>query len=105
MSPTNLGVCVGPSLLWSDSVTPADLRAVPLLVETLIAHCEYLCGPRLPHLLGDPRDSGTEESDCKHFQGKLLILMILSLFLLLHKYNILHNCIFFVQRFEEMILL
>ncbi|XP_073993009.1 rho GTPase-activating protein 20-like isoform X3 [Rhodnius prolixus] len=63
MSPTNLGVCVGPSLLWSDSVTPADLRAVPLLVETLIAHCEYLCGPRLPHLLGDPRDSGTEESD------------------------------------------
>ncbi|BES91920.1 RhoGAP [Nesidiocoris tenuis] len=75
MSPTNLGVCVGPSLLWSDSVTPGDLRAVPLIVETLIAHCEYLCGPRLTHLLGDPRDSGTEESDCKcplyqngHFQ-------------------------------------
>ncbi|XP_024080910.1 rho GTPase-activating protein 20-like isoform X3 [Cimex lectularius] len=63
MSPTNLGVCVGPSLLWSDSVTPGDLRAVPMLVETLVTHCEFLCGPRVTHLLGDPRDSGTEESD------------------------------------------
>lgn len=67
MSPTNIGVCVGPSLLWSDNVTPGDLRAVPLIVETLVTHCEYLCGARLTLLLGDPArgDSGSEESDCK----------------------------------------
>lgn len=68
MSAANLGVCVGPSLLWSDSpaMCPTeDLRTVPALVEILIAHCELLCGPHVPNLLGDPRDSGTEESDCK----------------------------------------
>ncbi|XP_025413731.1 rho GTPase-activating protein 20-like isoform X3 [Sipha flava] len=66
MSAANLGVCVGPSLLWSDSpaMCPTeDLRTVPALVEILIAHCELLCGPHVPNLLGDPRDSGTEESD------------------------------------------
>lgn len=68
MSAANLGVCVGPSLLWSDSpaMCPTeDLRTVPALVEILITHCELLCGPHVPNLLGDPRDSGTEESDCK----------------------------------------
>ncbi|XP_050530835.1 rho GTPase-activating protein 20-like isoform X2 [Daktulosphaira vitifoliae] len=66
MSAANLGVCVGPSLLWSDSpaMCPTeDLRTVPALVELLITHCEVLCGPHVPNLLGDPRDSGTEESD------------------------------------------
>ncbi|VVC26378.1 Hypothetical protein CINCED_3A017878 [Cinara cedri] len=66
MSAANLGVCVGPSLLWSDSpaMCPTeDLRTVPALVEILITHCELLCGPHVPNLLGDPRDSGTEESD------------------------------------------
>ncbi|XP_050442931.1 rho GTPase-activating protein 20-like isoform X2 [Adelges cooleyi] len=66
MSAANLGVCVGPSLLWSDSpaMCPTeDLRTVPALVEILITHCEVLCGPHVPNLLGDPRDSGTEESD------------------------------------------
>lgn len=69
MSAANLGVCVGPSLLWSDSpaMCPTeDLRTVPALVEILITHCELLCGPHVPNLLGDPRDSGTEESDCKY---------------------------------------
>ena len=66
MSPANLGVCIGLSLLWSDDLAPDDLRAVPLLVENLITHCEVLCGPQLTHLMGDPRDSGTEESDCTY---------------------------------------
>lgn len=69
MSAANLGVCVGPSLLWSDSPATCpteDLRTVPALVELLITHCELLCGPHVPILLGDPRDSGTEESDCKY---------------------------------------
>ncbi|RZF48325.1 hypothetical protein LSTR_LSTR010288 [Laodelphax striatellus] len=67
MSAANLGVCVGPSLLWSSSSTEAgvveDLRAVPALVECLITNCQFLLGTHVPHLLGDPRDSGTEESD------------------------------------------
>lgn len=81
MSAANLGVCVGPSLLWADSpaTCPAeDLRTVPALVEILITHCELLCGPHVPMLLGDPRDSGTEESDCECaprvavFDGRIL---------------------------------
>ncbi|XP_054265488.1 rho GTPase-activating protein 20-like isoform X2 [Macrosteles quadrilineatus] len=64
MSTSNLGVCVGPSLLWSDAMcVTEDLRAVPVLVECLVSHCQVLCGSHVPHLLGDPRDSGTEESD------------------------------------------
>uniref|UniRef100_A0A1B6DL33 Rho-GAP domain-containing protein n=1 Tax=Clastoptera arizonana TaxID=38151 RepID=A0A1B6DL33_9HEMI len=64
MSAGNLGVCVGPSLLWSDCNTVGeDLRAVPAVVECLITHCQMLIGTHVPHLLGDPRDSGTEESD------------------------------------------
>uniref|UniRef100_A0A1B6K974 Rho-GAP domain-containing protein n=1 Tax=Graphocephala atropunctata TaxID=36148 RepID=A0A1B6K974_9HEMI len=66
MSAANLGVCVGPSLLWADGaagVVGEDLRIVPALAECLVSHCQVLCGTHIPHLLGDPRDSGTEESD------------------------------------------
>ncbi|XP_039300570.1 uncharacterized protein LOC111049360 [Nilaparvata lugens] len=72
MSAANLGVCVGPSLLWGGGGCPGgsgggvvveDLRAVPALVEALITNCQFLLGSHVPHLLGDPRDSGTEESD------------------------------------------
>ncbi|KAL1123299.1 hypothetical protein AAG570_002385 [Ranatra chinensis] len=68
MSATNLGVCVGPSLLWmqhdpNSQQAHDHLRAVPLLVENLITHCELIIGPHLNQLMGDPRDSGTEESD------------------------------------------
>lgn len=69
MSAANLGVCVGPSLLWSDCPNVGDdLRVVPSVVECLITHCEYLCGSHVPSLLGDLRDSGTEESDCKYLR-------------------------------------
>lgn len=67
MSAANLGVCVGPSLLWSDCPNVGDdLRIVPSVVECLITHCEVLCGSHVPSLLGDLRDSGTEESDCEY---------------------------------------
>ncbi|KAJ9577110.1 hypothetical protein L9F63_006318, partial [Diploptera punctata] len=73
MSATNLGVCVGPSLLWSHTPTPASSRAVPNLVEYLIARCELLLGPQVSQLMGeaperDPtrQDSGAEESDSLH---------------------------------------
>ncbi|XP_063243066.1 uncharacterized protein LOC134542613 isoform X2 [Bacillus rossius redtenbacheri] len=71
----NLGVCVGPSLLWGGPA-PLGSRAVPALVELLVARCELLCGPHVPCLLGaaperDParRDSGAEESDSLHSGG------------------------------------
>ncbi|XP_069705214.1 uncharacterized protein [Periplaneta americana] len=73
MSAANLGVCVGPSLLWAHTPTPASSRAVPSLVELLVARCELLLGPHVPLLLGDPperdptrQDSGAEESDSLH---------------------------------------
>ncbi|CAG2053998.1 unnamed protein product, partial [Timema podura] len=72
MSASNLGVCVGPSLLWSSPVALCS-RAVPMLVDLLVTRCELLCGPHVPHLLGDPperdptrQDSGAEESDSLH---------------------------------------
>ncbi len=69
MSAANLGVCVGPSLLWSECPNVSDdLRIVPSIVECLITHCEFLCGSHVPSLLGDLRDSGTEESDCKYLE-------------------------------------
>ncbi|KAK7871085.1 hypothetical protein R5R35_010449 [Gryllus longicercus] len=59
MTPANLGVCVGPSLLRPPpgAAPPAPLssaasRAVPALVELLVARCELLLGPHVPHLLG-----------------------------------------------------
>ncbi|KAI5712694.1 hypothetical protein M8J75_010502 [Diaphorina citri] len=64
MSSSNLGVCVGPSLIWGSNPSIAeDLRLMPALVDCLITNCEVLLGPHVSHLLGDPRDSGTEESD------------------------------------------
>nr|CAD7425790.1 unnamed protein product [Timema monikensis] len=75
MSASNLGVCVGPSLLWSSPVALCS-RAVPMLVDLLVTRCELLCGPHVPHLLGDPperdptrQDSGAEESDSLHSGG------------------------------------
>lgn len=66
MSSSNLGVCVGPSLIWGSNPSIAeDLRLMPALVDCLITNCEVLMGSHVSHLLGDPRDSGTEESDCK----------------------------------------
>ncbi|KAK6627872.1 hypothetical protein RUM44_010352 [Polyplax serrata] len=73
MSAGNLGVCVGPSLLWTPCMTPAGSKAVPALVEALVTHCEVIIGPHVPHLLGDPperpQDSGAEESDSLHSGG------------------------------------
>lgn len=76
MSAANLGVCVGPSLLWAHTPTPASSRAVPNLVELLVVRCELLLGPHVPLLLGDPperdltrQDSGAEESDSLHSGG------------------------------------
>lgn len=77
MSAANLGVCVGPSLLWSSCPNVGDdLRVVPAIVECLITHCEFLCGSHIPSLLGDLRDSGTEESDCKFVVYVLIYLCI-----------------------------
>ncbi|XP_046405715.1 rho GTPase-activating protein 20-like isoform X2 [Ischnura elegans] len=78
MSSVNLGVCVGPSLLWVPSLTPSSSRTVPALVTLLIDHCEALCGPHVVSLLGEPPerdaarlDSGAEESDSLHSGGGL----------------------------------
>lgn len=81
MSATNLGVCVGPSLLWAQTPTPASSRAVPNLVELLVVRCELLLGPHVPLLLGDPperdltrQDSGAEESDSLHCESQCLFI-------------------------------
>ncbi|KAF4517414.1 hypothetical protein B566_EDAN005023 [Ephemera danica] len=70
MTAANLGVCVGPSLLWGPSPCADTSRAVPALVELLVSRCELLFGPGVTRLLGDPpdplqlrQDSGAEESD------------------------------------------
>lgn len=77
MSPTNLAVCVGPSLLWGPSPSSVASRAIPMLVELLISRCEFLMGVGVTKLMGEPperdptrQDSGAEESDslhCKYF--------------------------------------
>ncbi|XP_047106715.1 uncharacterized protein LOC124775916 isoform X2 [Schistocerca piceifrons] len=76
MTAANLGVCVGPSLLWAASpatLTPSSSRAVPALAELLVARAELLFGPHLPLMLGEPpterQDSGAEESDSLHSGG------------------------------------
>jgi hypothetical protein len=81
MSAANLGVCVGPSLLWAHTPTPASSRAVPNLVELLVVRCELLLGPHVPLLLGDPperdmtrQDSGAEESDSLHCESQCLFI-------------------------------
>ncbi|XP_024945741.1 uncharacterized protein LOC107272666 isoform X2 [Cephus cinctus] len=63
MSATNLGVCCGPSLLWSQNPCVNQSRAIPALTEMLIRHCEALFGEGVTQLLGEERsDSGAEES-------------------------------------------
>ncbi|XP_015605537.1 rho GTPase-activating protein 20 isoform X4 [Cephus cinctus] len=71
MSATNLGVCCGPSLLWSQNPCVNQSRAIPALTEMLIRHCEALFGEGVTQLLGEERsDSGAEEStDSLHSGG------------------------------------
>ncbi|XP_063973331.1 rho GTPase-activating protein 20-like [Diachasmimorpha longicaudata] len=71
MCASNLGVCCGPSLLWSPSPTVNQSRAIPALTEVLIRNCEGLFGDGVTQLLGEERsDSGAEEStDSLHSGG------------------------------------
>ncbi|CAH1128914.1 unnamed protein product [Ceutorhynchus assimilis] len=69
MSAANLGVCVGPSMLW-ESTQNAPLRTLPTLIETLINNCQALFGSQVVSLLGEAaNDSGAEESDSLHSLG------------------------------------
>ncbi|XP_034945775.1 rho GTPase-activating protein 20-like isoform X2 [Chelonus insularis] len=63
MCASNLGVCCGPSLLWSSNPSVNQSRAIPALTEMLIRHCEVLFGDGVTQLFGEERsDSGAEES-------------------------------------------
>ncbi|XP_076279921.1 uncharacterized protein LOC143208836 isoform X2 [Lasioglossum baleicum] len=63
MCASNLGVCCGPSLLWSPNPSVNQSRAIPTLTEMLIRRCEVLFGEGVTQLLGEERsDSGAEES-------------------------------------------
>ncbi|XP_066250082.1 rho GTPase-activating protein 20-like isoform X2 [Euwallacea similis] len=69
MSAANLGVCVGPSMLW-ESAQNAPLRTLPTLIEMLINNCQALFGSQVVTLLGEvANDSGAEESDSLHSLG------------------------------------
>ncbi|KAL1497909.1 hypothetical protein ABEB36_008791 [Hypothenemus hampei] len=69
MSSANLGVCVGPSMLW-ESCQNAPLRTLPSLIEMLINNCQALFGSQVVSLLGEAaNDSGAEESDSLHSLG------------------------------------
>lgn len=73
----NLGVCVGPSLLWPHTPCEKSPKAVPIVVELLIVKAEALFGPQITGLLGNGSpessnallDSGAEESDSLHSVG------------------------------------
>jgi len=73
MCASNLGVCCGPSLLWSSNPSVNQSRAIPTITEMLIRHCEDLFGTNVTQLLGEDTrsDSGAEESTdslhCKYF--------------------------------------
>ncbi|CAH0755778.1 unnamed protein product [Diatraea saccharalis] len=77
MCPMNLGVCVGPSLLWPNAPCDKAPKAVPMVVELLIVKAEALFGPQISGLLGNGSpessnallDSGAEESDSLHSVG------------------------------------
>lgn len=77
MCPMNLGVCVGPSLLWPSTPCEKAPKAVPMVVELLILKAETLFGPQITGLLGSGSpessnallDSGAEESDSLHSVG------------------------------------
>lgn len=63
MCASNLGVCCGPSLLWSVNPSLKHSRTIPTLTEMLIRNCEMLFGEGVTQLLGEERnDSGAEES-------------------------------------------
>lgn len=93
MCASNLGVCCGPSLLWSPNPSVNQSRAIPTLTEMLIRHCEVLFGEGVTQLFGEERsDSGAEESTdslhCEHitlsyFFPFFFITPFLLLFLLL----------------------
>ncbi|XP_060523155.1 rho GTPase-activating protein 20-like [Cylas formicarius] len=69
MSAANLGVCVGPSMLW-EPCQNAPLRTLPTLIETLINNCQALFGSQVVSLLGEAaNDSGAEESDSLNSLG------------------------------------
>lgn len=82
----NLGVCVGPSLLWPNTPCDKAPKAVPMVVELLIVKAEALFGPQISGLLGNGSpessnallDSGAEESDSLHSVGISLDSMELS---------------------------
>ncbi|XP_061718504.1 uncharacterized protein LOC133526075 [Cydia pomonella] len=86
MCPMNLGVCVGPSLLWPNTPCDKAPKAVPMVVELLIVKAEALFGPQISGLLGSGSpessnallDSGAEESDSLHSVGISLDSMELS---------------------------
>lgn len=86
MCPMNLGVCVGPSLLWPSTPCDKAPKAVPMVVELLIVKAEALFGPQITGLLGNGApepsnallDSGAEESDSLHSVGISLDSMELS---------------------------
>lgn len=86
MCPMNLGVCVGPSLLWPNTPCDKAPKAVPMVVELLIIKAEALFGPQIVGLLGNGNpetsnallDSGAEESDSLHSVGISLDSMELS---------------------------
>lgn len=86
MCPMNLGVCVGPSLLWPNTPCDKAPKAVPMVVELLIVKAEALFGPQISGLLGNGNpessnallDSGAEESDSLHSVGISLDSMELS---------------------------
>lgn len=86
MCPMNLGVCVGPSLLWPNTPCDKAPKAVPMVVELLIVKADVLFGPQIAGLLGSGNpensnallDSGAEESDSLHSVGISLDSMELS---------------------------
>lgn len=83
MCASNLGVCCGPSLLWSPNPSVNQSRAIPTLTEMLIRHCEVLFGEGVTQLLGEERsDSGAEESTdslhCKYFASTHSFFLFLS---------------------------
>ncbi|XP_023247291.1 rho GTPase-activating protein 20-like [Copidosoma floridanum] len=71
ISASNLGVCCGPSLLWSESLLVNQSRAIPALAEMLIRHYEVLFGKGVDLLFGaELNDSQAEDStDILHFDG------------------------------------
>lgn len=65
MTAKNLGVCVGPSLMWG--LTSSPIKESATIIECLILNCRHVFGPHVVSLLGEPTpDSGAEESDSLH---------------------------------------